>query len=109
MLTTNLWTERGLVNGAMGTVKCICYQNGNKPPSLPTAVTVLFDKYCGPTLFDGSVPIVPIRKNWSSSTGSCSCLQLPLKLSWAFTISQGLALDKAVIDIWSREFCTDLT
>ena len=28
MLTSNLWTDAGLVNGAMGTVQAICYQTG---------------------------------------------------------------------------------
>ena len=58
MLTSNLWTDAGLVNGAMGTVQAICYRSGG-PPSLPVAVMVKFDKYRGPTLHDGSVPIVP--------------------------------------------------
>jgi len=58
MLTSNLWTDAGLVNGAMGTVQAVCYQSGG-PPSLPVAVMVKFDKYCGPALHDGSVPIVP--------------------------------------------------
>ena len=58
MLTSNLWIDAGLVNEAMGTVQAICYQSGG-PPSLPVAVMVKFDKYWGPTLHDGSVPIVP--------------------------------------------------
>ena len=58
MLTSNLWTDAGLVNRAMGTVQAICYQSGGSP-SLPVAVMLRFDKYWGPTLHDGSVPIVP--------------------------------------------------
>ena len=27
-LTSNLWVDMGLVNGAMGTVVAICYRNG---------------------------------------------------------------------------------
>ena len=40
----------------------------------------------------------------------CSRLQIPLKLAWAVTIhkSQGLTLDKAVIDIGKKEFSTGL-
>ena len=57
MLISNLWVESGLVNGSMGTVKAICYQNGG-PPSLPLAIMVHFDCYSGPTLVDGSVPKV---------------------------------------------------
>ena len=42
MLTSNLWTDAGLVNRGMGTVQAICYQSG-VPPSLPVAVMVKFD------------------------------------------------------------------
>ena len=58
MLTSNLWTEAGLVNEAVGTIQAICYQSGALP-SLPVAVMVKIDKYRSPTLHDGSVPIVP--------------------------------------------------
>ena len=110
MLTSNLWVHAGLVNGAMGTVQAICYQSGG-PPALPTAVMVKFDSYSGPTMHDGSVPIVPIRRSWMSGGATCSRLQLPLKLAWAVTIhkSQGLTLGKAVVDIGSKEFCAGLT
>ena len=63
MLTSDLWTDAGLVNGAMGTVQAICYLSGG-PPSLPVAVMVKFDKYWDPSLHDGSVPIVPQRRTW---------------------------------------------
>ena len=110
MLTSNLWVDVGLVNGAMGTVQAICYQTGG-PPDLPTAVMIHFDNYSCPTYHDGTVPITPIRRTWSSSGVQCSRLQLPLKLAWAVTIhkSQGLTLDKAVIDVSTREFSTGLT
>ena len=82
MLTCNLWVEAGLVNGAMGKVQSICYMTGG-PPELPVAVMVKFDRYSGPTLHDGSVPIVPLRRTWSTSSSQpCSHLQLPLKLAW---------------------------
>ena len=110
MLTSNLWIDVGLVNGAMGTIQAICYRTGG-PPDLPIAVMVQFDRYSGPTLHDGTVPITPLRRTWSSSGGQCSRLQLPLKLAWAVTIhkSQGLTLDKVVIDVGKREFSTGLT
>ena len=110
MLTSNLWVDVGLVNGAMGTVQAICYRTGG-PPDLPITVMVRFDNYSGPTFTDSTVPITPLRRCWSSSGGQCSRLQLPLKLAWAVTIhkSQGLTLDKVVIDVGKREFSTGLT
>ena len=85
MLIANLWVEAGLVNGAVGTVTSICYENAS-PPDLPLAVMVKFDNYSGPTLPDQTVPITPIRRSWSTSASNCSRLQLPLKLAWAVTI-----------------------
>ena len=110
MLTSNLWIEVGLVNGAMGTVEAICYLR-DTPPHLPTAVMVRFDHYTGPTVHDGTVPITPIRRSWTSNGSPCSRLQLPLKLAWAVTIhkSQGLTLDKVVIDVGKKEFSSGLT
>ena len=72
---------------------------------------VLFNSYSVPTFPDGTVPITPLRRCWSSSGGQCSHLKLPLKLVWAVTIhkSQGLTLDKVVIDVGKREFATGLT
>ena len=106
MLTSILWVEAGLVNGAMGTIESICYRSGG-PPNLPLAVTIKFDHYTGPTLHDGTVPITPLRRTWSNSGVQCSRLQLPLKLAWAVTIhkSQGLTLHKVVIDVGKKEFC----
>ena len=98
----------GLVNGAMGTIQAICYHSGG-PPDLPIAIMVRFDSYSG--FHDGTVPIIPILCSWSSSGVQCSRLQLPLKLAWPVTIhkSQGLTLDKVVIDVGKREFPTGLT
>ena len=59
MLVANLWVEAGLVNEAVGSMMSIFYQSGG-PPDLPLAVMVKFDNYHGPTLPDGTVPIVPI-------------------------------------------------
>ena len=110
MLSSNFWVDMGLVNGAMGTVQAICYKDCQAPPSLPVAVTVLFDHYSGPTLSDGKVPITPLRRSWSSSGRSCSRLQLPFKLAWGVTIhmSQALTLDRVVVDI-KKKFCAGLT
>ena len=111
MLTSNLWTGVGLVNGAIGTVIAICYKSGQAPPNLPVSVMLRFDSYPGPTLPDGTIPIVPVHHTWSASSAQCSRLQLPLKLAWAVTIhkAQGLTLDKVVIDVGKKEFTCGLT
>ena len=105
MLTTTLLVDGGLVNRAMGTVAAICYHTGG-PPNLPIAVMVKFDSYSGPTLPNEAIPITPLRRSWSASGAQCSRLQLPLKPAWAVTNhkSQGLTLDKVVIDIGKKEF-----
>jgi ATP-dependent DNA helicase PIF1 len=115
MLTANLWTEAGLVNGSMGTVKDILFENQG-PPALPAAVFIKFDKYNGPTITSAEgyevVPIVPIKRSWEDKNGTtCSRLQVPVSLAWAITVhkSQGLTLNKARIDIGNKEFAAGLT
>ena len=97
-------------SGPVADVHAICYRTGG-PPDLPIAVMVRFDSYSGHTFPDGTVPITPLCRCWSSSGGQCSHLQLLLKLAWAVTIhkSQGLTLDKVLIDVGKRDFSTGLT
>ena len=115
MLTRNLWTDKGLCNGSMGTVLDIVYKQGDTPPALPIAVVVQFDDtYTGPSFSSEKPRIVPIipQTNESYLHGSShERQQLPLRLSWAITIhkSQGLTLDKAWVDIGKSEKFTGLT
>jgi ATP-dependent exoDNAse (exonuclease V) alpha subunit len=116
MLTANLQTETGLVNGSMGTVQDIIFQEDQGPPSLPIALLISFDNYKGPTIasLEGErvVPITPIRRTWNSKSGaSCSRMQVPVRLAWAITVhkSQGLTLRRAKIDLGDKEFTSGLS
>ena len=116
MLTANLWTEAGLVNGSLGTVQDLLFEEDQGPPSLPIVVLISFDDYKGPTIdsLEGVkvVPIGPVQRTWEGKTGRlCSHLQIPIRLAWAITVhkSQGLTLEKAVIDIGKKEFAAGLS
>ena len=119
MLTSNLWTEIGLHNGAMGVVVDIIYEDSVGPTngSLPKAVVVQF-----PDL-DDSIPcfLPDVQKTVSIPVVSRTWIganfkehyrkQVPLILAWAFTIhkSQGKTLDYAVIDLGKSEKVSGLT
>jgi hypothetical protein len=48
MLTANMWTENGLVNGSLGTVRDIRWEEGKDPSKdLLLAIMVEFDDYKG--------------------------------------------------------------
>ena len=107
MLTMNLWPSVGLCNGATGTVIDIIYQRDHRPPCLPIAVVVKFDGYRGVSFSDQEpslVPICPVTVRATSNPVS-ERQQLPLRLSWAFTIhkSQGMTLSRAWVDIGKSE------
>jgi hypothetical protein len=68
MLTRDLWTEVGLCNGAMGTVVDVIYAEGHRPPVLPIAIIVQFDKkdYSGSSFCDNipnCVPLYPVTNS----------------------------------------------
>lgn len=51
MITSNLWIQKGLVNGATGTLRHFIFKKDEKPPSLPLALVVQMDRdYKGPEL-----------------------------------------------------------
>jgi hypothetical protein len=111
-LTTNLWTEKGLVNGANGVIKDILFSNLN---TLPSAILIEFDQYTGPKIFDSN----DYRHNWIPinpfdafcQLNQASRKQYPLRLGYALTIhkSQGQTLSKAVIDLGKKETSLGLT
>jgi ATP-dependent exoDNAse (exonuclease V) alpha subunit len=114
MLTSNLWQQTGLCNGAIGVIDEILYAEGQKPPNLPIAVTVNFPEYTGPPFMASKpkcIPIAPLTFQWHNGSTQLSRQQLPLRLSYAITIhkSQGQTLTKAVIDIGDREMAAGCT
>jgi hypothetical protein len=100
MLTTNLCTEWGLFNGAMGTVVDIYYAAGRMPSidggELPDVVFVDMPSYCGEEVVSGHPTLVPIgpRVFQECCRHECTRVQIPLRLSWAITVhkSQGMTI-----------------
>ena len=108
MLIRNVWQTKGLYNGALGTVRRLIYAEGQKPPTLPLCILIESDDYSGPSVVPGRnlVPIVSETIQFDSKSGvSGSRQQFPLTLGWAMTIhkSQGLTLDRVILDIGKGE------
>ena len=117
MLTENVWTERGLVNGSLGTVFDVAWRQGVNPSTTPPfAVLIEFDCYNGLSVACGArgKPVVPIlQSNRDFIIGSTSCrrIQFPLTIAYAITIhkSQGVTVDKAVLSLKSKDFALGLS
>jgi ATP-dependent DNA helicase PIF1 len=61
ILTTNLWTEIGLVNGLMGTIYNISWDSNQNPNSdLSTRVLISFNDYKGPDFLGCPPGVVPV-------------------------------------------------
>lgn len=114
-LTRNLWTEAGLCNGTMGTIKDIIFSESHKATMLPIAIIVQFDDdYLGPSFCKDTpncVPIFPVTSSSNTLGNNFERVQFPLKLAWSMTIhkSQGLTLKKCWIDLGSTEKVAGLT
>lgn len=53
MLTSDLWQQKGLCNGATGVVRDILYAADDKPPLLPIALLIQFHEFTGPPFLAG--------------------------------------------------------
>ena len=114
MLKQNIWTEQGLCNGTMGTVIDVIYRPSDTNSHLddtPLCVLVRFDGYDGPSVYNGLIPIVPQKVGFMKNNVSCFRIQFPLQLAYGVTVhkSQGMTVDKAVVDIGVKEFALGLT
>lgn len=116
MLTENLWTERGLVNGALGVVTSFHWEpDADVSKDIPM-VLVRLDEYDGPVLYNdaeyvGTIPITSSTREFEIGKEACTRVQLPLTIAWAITIhkSQGLTKDKIVTNISKKDHVAGLT
>ena len=120
MLTPNLWTPVGLHNGARGKFIYFFYMNSDGPiyQTLTEAVVVQFShlETDMPDFLEdypGSVDIPTITDECKKTSGNgvFTHTQLPLNVSWAFTIhkSQGKTLELLAIDLGAGEKFSGLT
>src|SRR5580692_7789920 len=114
MLTTNLWTEAGLSNGSMGTIRDMSWDVGLDISSMPSVILVRFDSYSRPAFPDCEdkiVPVYPVTRQFEFKGVSCSRTQFSLRLAYAITVhkSQGMSLLAAVMNLRQNEHCLGLS
>lgn len=113
MLTDNLWVENGLVNGSMGTVRDIVWNEGQDPTKdMPVAIMVEIDDYEGPK-FPGTnyTPIFPVTRRFEYKSRDCSRTNFPLRPAYAITVhkAQGLTLPRVVLNLERRDHSPGLS
>ena len=117
VLTQNLWPETGLINGSMGKVTYIVFEENKGPANaMPAFIVVTFPEYTGPAFIPGepgTVPIFPRTVEWTSKNKErFTRRNFPLLPAYALTIhkSQGMTIDKLVIiDVGPVEFAPGMT
>ncbi|KPM39851.1 hypothetical protein AK830_g6688 [Neonectria ditissima] len=118
MLTENIWTDVGLVNGAIGEVYDLAWNPSVTDPhnQHPSVVLVRFDRYSGPPCFDDPalakvVPIYRSSRDFIKGSAVCTRTQFPITIAYSMTVHkmQGTTLDRAVADISLRDFQSGLT
>ena len=102
MLTANLWTEAGLVNGSCGMVDNIVKPEDDCNMRI---IMVDFPTYCGPCVSPSRPNVILITQIHTSNQNG-----LPLMLTWAITIhkSQGMTLDQVTVDLGCSKFISGL-
>ena len=92
MITSNLWTSAGIVNGATGVMKDILWESEitNFRGTMPSVIMVTFDNLEIKTPFQSIndsddknwVPIPSVIYKWGEGTNLCSRRQFPIRLSY---------------------------
>jgi ATP-dependent DNA helicase PIF1 len=115
MLTTNTWTEDGLVNGSIGTIEDIVWDIGQDPSvDMPSVLRVHFSEYSRPDFLNYGpkiIPIFPVTRQFEYKGIPCTRTQFPLRLAYAITVhkSQGLTLSRVVLNLDQKEHCLGLS
>jgi hypothetical protein len=121
MLRENLWVDRRLFNGSMGTIRDIVWEEGaNYETDPPLALLTDFDDYKqdGPYLVKDPksgrslVPIFRVKREWQRGSVRCTRTQFPITIAYAITIhkSQGISVDRAVLNSGKKkDFAPGLT
>lgn len=105
LLTRNLLTSFGLVNGRSGSVKKIVYSRRDK--SYPAVILVAFDSWEGDTVFEGTIPIPAITETFRDPVTKIKykVKRFPLRLFYGSTLHriQGGQFPKICIFIGKQE------
>jgi ATP-dependent DNA helicase PIF1 len=118
MLRENLWVSKGLVNGRTGFVRNVVWGGHVTSPRIesPDMLLLYIPGYNGPCYKEvNGEKLVPIyqskREFMYRGHQACTRTQFPVVLAYAMTVhkSQGLSIDKAVLNITDREFVPGLT
>lgn len=115
MLRRNVNQADGLVNGARGVVKEICWDETHI--SVKTIYVQFFDPSIGHmsadcSRSDSAVGICPVvARFYGKRNTTILRTQFPLSLSWACTIHkvQGLTLDSVVVDLGDKIFANGMS
>ena len=112
MLRRNLATNKGLVNGSVGFVKDIVYNDADDPSSflMPRSIIVDFESYTGPPYFteegrENWIPLIP-QKQFIDRVKGTYRRQYPICIAYAITVhkSQGMTVrGKLVVEIGDKE------